>query len=168
MASQKIGTVDVIVTSPQDRAATTAAIIAEHLGVGPIVMHDDLRERNAGPWSGLTRADIEAEYPGWLDEDRRPDGYETDEHLLERVDRALRSIVSENPGATVLVLCHGGVIHNFELANGLQDGRLPNLSGRVVSLTTNASSASEPSWVFGESLQLLDDDQLTGGERHRV
>ena len=31
----------------------TAAIISAELGVGPVVLEQDLRERDAGEWSGL-------------------------------------------------------------------------------------------------------------------
>lgn len=167
LASQKIGAVDAIVTSPQDRAATTAAIIAETIGVGPIVLHPGLKERHVGPWSGLTRSDLDREYPGWVDEGRRPDEWETDESLFDRTDQALRQVASEHTGATVLVVCHGGVIHNFELQHGHSEGRLPNLSGRIVTLGP-ASGEAAADWTIGEALRLLDDDQLTGGERHRV
>ncbi len=167
-ASEKIGTVDAIVTSPQDRAATTAAIIAEAIGVGPIVMHPGLQERHVGPWSGLTRAELDREYPGWVDAGRRPDDWETDESLLERTDNALREVAAAHEGATVLVVCHGGVIHNFELNHGHSEGRLPNLSGRIVALSAVTTGNGEPSWTIGEALRLLDDDQITGGERHRL
>ncbi len=162
-AATRLGTVDAIVTSPQERAAMTAAIISEALGVGPIFTIDDLRERSAGPWSGLTKADIEVEWPGWLDAGKRPDGFEPDDVLGPRVDAALRMCVAEQPGATILVLCHGGVIHNFETAHGLQDGRIPNLSGRIVT-----TSGLDGPWQLGEQLQLLDEGMATGGERHRI
>ena len=57
--------------SDLQRAAETAAIIAGELGVGPVVLDPDLRERDAGEWSGLTRAEIEERCPGYL-EARRP------------------------------------------------------------------------------------------------
>ena len=52
--------------SDLQRASETALIIAAQLGIGPVVLEPGLRERDAGEWSGLTRAEIEERYPGWL------------------------------------------------------------------------------------------------------
>ena len=38
-----------------------------------------LQERHVGSWTGLTRAEIEARQPGWLDDGRRPEGWEDDD-----------------------------------------------------------------------------------------
>lgn len=65
-AARSLGVVDAIVASDLQRAAETAAIIAEELGVGPLVLEPGLRERDAGEWSGLTRAEIERDWPGYL------------------------------------------------------------------------------------------------------
>ena len=66
-AARNLGTVDAIVASDLQRASETALIIAEALGVGPVVLEPGLRERDAGEWSGLTRAEIERDWPGYLD-----------------------------------------------------------------------------------------------------
>jgi len=63
-AADRLGTVDAIVSSDLERALATAAIIAEVLGVGPVLVEPRLRERSAGEWSGLTRDEIEADWPG--------------------------------------------------------------------------------------------------------
>ena len=66
-ASRNLGVVDAIVASDLQRATETALIIAGELGVGPLVLEPGLRERDAGEWSGLTRAEIERDWPGYLD-----------------------------------------------------------------------------------------------------
>jgi len=66
-AARNLGTVDAIVASDLQRASETALIIAEALGIGPVVVEASLRERDAGEWSGLTRAEIERDWPGYLD-----------------------------------------------------------------------------------------------------
>ena len=66
-AVARLGAVDLIVASDLDRALTTAAIMAEGLGVGPVMVEPRLRERSAGEWSGLTRAEIDEQWPGYLD-----------------------------------------------------------------------------------------------------
>src|SRR4249919_1885580 len=60
-AAERIGAVDAIIASDLQRAAETAFIIAEAIGVGPVITEPQLRERNVGEWSGLTRDEIEAE-----------------------------------------------------------------------------------------------------------
>ena len=131
-ASAKLGQVDAVVSSPQRRALETAAILAGALGVGPVQLVDDLRERSAGPWSGLTRPEIEAEWPGWVADGRRPDGYEPDEPLVARALAALTEVAAAFAGGTVLVVCHGGVIRAVEAELGIAEGRIPNLAGRVL------------------------------------
>ena len=71
-AARNLGTVDAIVASDLQRASETALIIAEALGVGPVVLEPGLRERDAGEWSGLTRAEIERDWPGYLDAPATP------------------------------------------------------------------------------------------------
>jgi broad specificity phosphatase PhoE len=131
-ASAKLGELDVIVSSPQQRALETAAILSGALGVGPVHVVDDLRERSAGPWSGLTRAEIEHTWPGWVDAGNRPDGYELDGPLVARVRAVLDEVVAAFSGATALVVCHGGVIRALEADLGIAEGRIPNLAGRVL------------------------------------
>ncbi|MEO7573806.1 MAG: histidine phosphatase family protein [Acidimicrobiales bacterium] len=66
-AARNLGVVDAIVTSDLQRASETALIISGDLGVGPVVLEPDLRERDAGEWSGLTRPEIDRDWPGYLD-----------------------------------------------------------------------------------------------------
>jgi probable phosphoglycerate mutase len=131
-AVDKLGRVDVIVSSPQRRALETAEILSDAVGVGPVLVVEDLRERHAGPWSGLTRLEIEATWPGWVDAGRRPEGYELDEPLAARTVPALEALARAFAGATVLVISHGGVIRTVEAVLGVAGGRVPNLAGRVV------------------------------------
>src|SRR6201996_7091387 len=51
------GPVGAVVTSPLQRAAGTAAIVAAELGLTP-VEDDDLRETDFGDWDGFTLAEI--------------------------------------------------------------------------------------------------------------
>jgi len=162
LASAAVGAVDLIAASPQLRALETAMIISEAIGVGPVLSVDGLRERSAGVWSGLTRDDIDEQYPGWLDDDRRPEGFEPDDQLLERVLPALDAIAAESPGGSILVVCHGGVIKTVETHLGIEEGRVPNLSGRVL------TSSGSDRWMAGEQIQLIDAERSTGGDGFRV
>ena len=96
-----------------------------------------LSERSAGEWEGLTRAEIEERYPGFLGEDRRPPGYESDASIVERSVAALCALCAEFAGATLLVVSHGGIIHALERAGSEGEGwqRLDNLAGRWFNVT---------------------------------
>lgn len=153
-ASARVGSVDVICTSPLERALHTARIVSEQIGVGPVVVEADLVERDAGAWQGLTRAEIEDGWPGYLATRRRPDGYEDQDDLVARVHGALGRIHAEFPGADVLVLTHGGVINAVEQHAGLPWERMPNLGGRWVIHHGDRLA-------LGDRLVLVDDDEVT-------
>lgn len=161
-ASAGVGTVDMIFASPQQRALETATIISQAVGVGPVMAVEGLRERSAGAWSGLTKDTIEEQFPGWLANDQRPDDFESDDELLARVLPALDAIALEGAGGAILVVCHGGVIKAVESHLGLQEGRVPNLSGRVL------KAKGKGKWLAGQQIQLLDSGQSTGGDGTRV
>lgn len=162
MAAERLGTPDAIVSSPQQRALETASILSAAVGVGPVLIHEDLRERSAGTWSGLTHDEIHSQYPGWLDDGRRPEGYESDESVLERVVPVLFDIAHDHPGATVVVVSHGGIIRALEHAVDLEDGRVPNLSGRMIVMN------SPTQLVIADQVNLLDARDRTGGDPERV
>lgn len=123
---------DLVATSTLQRARRTGELIAAGLGVpiGP-ALHG-LSERAAGEWEGLTRSEIEDRYPGFLDRDERPPGYEDDDSVVARATTALRSLAAGHAGATLLMVSHGGVIHALERAVWGEDSwqRLDNLTGR--------------------------------------
>jgi probable phosphoglycerate mutase len=157
-ASEHVGAFDAIVASPLERAAHTAAILAEATGVGPVLLDEALMERNAGEWQGLRRDEIEQQFPGYLDEGRRPPGWESDEHLLERLHGVLDRIASIFEGrgveqGEVLVLTHGGCIYVLEDELGAKDGRIPNLGGRWLERTADGS------WKAGDRVVLIDADE---------
>lgn len=144
-AAAALGAVDAIASSDLDRALTTALLLSEQLGVGPVVVEPDLRERNAGEWSGLTRDEIEIAYPGFLAERRRPPSWEDDEPLLARVLAAIGRIAELAPGGEILAVTHGGVVYTMESHLGLDHGGyLANVGGR---------------WID------VDGDRITPGER---
>lgn len=156
---------DAAASSPQLRAAETAEILVASSSttqrIREIQWVDDLRERSAGPWSGLTREDIDQQYPGFLENDERPDGYELDDPLFDRVRKALLRVGQSWPDQTVLVVCHGGVINTLASRLSGLEGRTPNLSGYRA--TVNADTIE-----LGERFDLLEDVQRTGGDTARV
>jgi broad specificity phosphatase PhoE len=132
----------------------TAQIISAQLGVGPVVIEPDLRERDAGAWSGLTSEQIEAGWPGYFETGQKPEGWEADQDLLVRVCLGLDRIASEYAGAEVLVITHGGVVYTLEALHGLPFARLPNLGGRH--LVHHVEGLK-----LGERVLLVDDDDIT-------
>jgi len=131
-ASQRLGVVDAIVCSDLRRASDTAQILSEQLGVGPVVVEPLFRERDAGEWSGLTTAQIEQGWPGYLAERRRPERFESEADALARLVAGLDAVHREFGGGEVIVVTHGGLVHALEGDHGLEFDRLPNLAGRWV------------------------------------
>lgn len=161
VAARRIGAVDLIAASTLQRATSTAEIIAGTLGVGPVQPDSRLIERDAGEWSGLTRDEIKAAWPGYLAEnpddrssERRPPGWEPDASLLERAEKALVAI-ARNLGddGTALVVTHGGVIYAFEARLGAPRRYLPNLGARWIDVTVGEAG---PSLTLGDRIHLYD------------
>jgi probable phosphoglycerate mutase len=170
-AARALGAVDAVFASDLQRASETAEIIAGELGVGPVTLDPDLRERDAGEWSGLTRAEIDERYPGYLDPppadkhtsfagapgrdspQRRPPGWEDDGSVTERALRALARIGAQVGGGDVLAVTHGGLIYVLERHLG-HDGpivRLANGAGRHVVVDDHRLT-------LGDRVLLVDED----------
>jgi probable phosphoglycerate mutase len=173
-AARSLGTVDAIWSSDLQRAAETAAIIGNELGVGPVVLDPDLREREAGEWSGLTRAEIDEQYPGYLEPiegtsgegwvPRRPPGWESDDDLAVRVRRSFVRIRDEVGHGEVLVVAHAGLLYLVERELGADGLRLANLDGRWVDLLDGRGG--DPARIaglarLGDRISLLAPDQIT-------
>ena len=137
-ASAAVGAVDAIVASDLQRALQTALIISESVGVGPVLVEPDLRERDVGEWTGRTRDEIEARWPGDLERWRMgelpsPPGGERNEDIIVRVERGLRRIATDCDGGEVLAISHGGVMRLLERAHGVESPPVfSNLGGLVV------------------------------------
>lgn len=152
-ASQAVGAVDAIYASPLERAAMTAHLIAEMIGVGPVVSLPGLMERHAGEWQGLTRDQIAVAFPGYLEEGLRPPGWEDDDLVERRVMDALDTIAEQQPAGHVLAVAHAGVIFAIERALGAPWERLANLGGRWLERTSTG-------WSIGERVHLLVEETI--------
>lgn len=155
-ATEVLGQFDAIWASDLRRAHRTAQIIAELLGVGPVRTDARLREKDVGPWEGLTMQEVERDWPGYLQAKRRPDGFEGDEQAAERFLAAIADAAAEHPGGDLLVVSHGGVIRAARRAVGPAAPHLPNLSGSWFVVTERGVSA-------GDVVHLLVDDQDVAG-----
>ena len=142
-AARSLGALDAIWASDLRRAAETAVIIGEDIGVGPVVLDPDLRERDAGEWTGLTRVQIERRYPGSLPDGRRPPAWEPDDQLLARARLALRRIADAAPDGDVLVVTHAGLVFAVERQLGLEHARLANVEGRWLTVARDGLRPGE-------------------------
>lgn len=131
-AAASLGSTDAVFASPLQRASETAAIVAEQLGVGPVVELAGLMERHAGEWQGCTRTEIERDWPGYLAAGRRPPGWEDDMLVEQRAMDSLDAIARRFAGANVVVVSHAGIIYAVERNLSAPFERIANLAGREV------------------------------------
>ena len=129
LAAEQLESPDGIVASTLVRAAHTAEIIGDVLGVTSPALDDRLVETDVGPWEGLTRREIDARWPGYLDEMRMPKGFEATTDVVARAHRAFVDLAVRYPGATLLVVSHSGLIRTLRRHHGASDRRLHNLEG---------------------------------------
>jgi probable phosphoglycerate mutase len=157
-AARHVDGVDAIWSSDLVRARRTAEIVAGSRGL-QVVLDERLRERDAGEWQGLTRAEIEERFPGYLASGLRPPGYEDDAALTVRTLAAVDAIGAAHPGRSVLVVTHGGVVRTLERHLGAADeGLLPNLGGRFFVWCGDA-------WSVGDRVLLLEATAVTRPEQ---
>lgn len=128
-AAKKIGKFDLIAASSLKRARHTAEIIAQSHGVKDLVVDDRLKESFIGPWEGLTYAEIESGWPGYLETFRHPENFETNQSVLQRMTAAFVEIADKCRGGQALVISHSGVIRTIRRELKVPDGRLENLGG---------------------------------------
>ncbi len=152
-AAKKLGNVEVVLASPLGRSQQTAEIISEEIGVGPVITIPGLIERDTGEWSGKTRDYIMSSWPDWETSGYRPDGWEPDEELHERVFTAFSAIHTKFAGAQVFAVSHAGVIISLEKYFDSQRGRVPNLGGVEVFIDDSQAK-------IGKRVVLLDDATL--------
>ena len=102
--------VERLLCSPLGRARTTAAAVERAIGVAAEI-DADLAESDIGRWEGLTRAEVEAAYPGELarrEQDRleyRPPGGESFADMLVRA----RAVAGRLDGRTTLIVAHSAI-----------------------------------------------------------
>jgi glucosyl-3-phosphoglycerate phosphatase len=104
---------DAIYSSDLQRAADTAAALAEETGL-PVTFDERLRERHFGEWQGLLLSDIRDRWPEafarWQAGEPVTDvGIEELDEVAKRVAAAVHEFVAAAPStATIVVTTHGG------------------------------------------------------------
>ena len=98
-----------IVSSPLQRAASTAAALAARTGLH-VSSDDRLRERSGGSWEGLTGSEIWQRYPEHASAWQPHDG-EREPVVGDRVAAAFADAVADTPpGQTLVLVSHGGAV----------------------------------------------------------
>ena len=146
-----------VASSDLQRARRTAELIAEKLALGEVLVMPDLRERDVGAFSGLTRAEIDVRFPGW-DHLHLAPGAEPSAAFAARVRRGLDQVATAaGEDDVVLVVTHGGSIRMMERELGIEPPpRTPNLSGRWFELPAGGAGL-----VAGDPVVPLDPDLVT-------
>lgn len=105
--------IDHLYASDLQRAAATAAVIAEALQL-PLTLDPIWRERAVGQWEGLTTDEIRTGYPEmWAAGLRGPleaPGGESVEAVLSRAKAGCDALLARHPNETTVVVSHGGMI----------------------------------------------------------
>lgn len=132
------GAWDVLVSSPLGRAAETASLIGNVVGLEPGGAVAGLVERDYGRGEGrvvvgLPRHDI----------DRLLESAEPEEDVAERGVRALAALVERHPGHNIIVVAHGTLLRlTLGSLLGTQHPRFRN--GQVVELDADSVQTPEP------------------------
>lgn len=110
--------VDVIYTSPLKRARLTAQAIAKYHSID-VIVEPGFIEIDCGRMENLLLSEVAVRFPETaMNWDRTPDlchfpDGENMSQVYERVNAALDKVIAENPGKTVVVTTHGGVLRNL-------------------------------------------------------
>jgi broad specificity phosphatase PhoE len=104
-----------VYSSPLSRAAFLGRAIAELSGAS-LVIEPAFRELDRGDWTHLSRAEVEARWPGALQrsvadpERHAAHGGERESELSARVHEALARAVAADPGGRLIVVTHAHVV----------------------------------------------------------
>ncbi|MEJ6489096.1 histidine phosphatase family protein [Leucobacter sp. USCH14] len=125
-----------VITSPLSRAAATARIISDRLGLPPADIDVDVIERDFGSAEGLLVEDANARWPGLDVPDAEALGA-----LADRGAAAFARILHEAPGA--IVVAHGALIRAALTAlSGVEAPRILNGEAWLVAPVDSAAAAA--------------------------
>ena len=161
-AASQLPEFGLLASSTLERAKQTATIFAEatEWNLEDIVVEDRIKERDAGAFSGLTRVEIDEQFPGFLGNDIWPDDWESDTKLVDRLLAGLNRITSlldqssNTRSRDVVAVSHGGCIYALENLCGEKYERIPNLAGRWFEITATDIT-------LGERMHLLSPEEET-------
>ena len=141
---------DAVYGTPLSRAAESAAIIADSLGLPEPELVADLTERAHGALEGLDHAGrmaVEAQAA-------TIEGLEPRSAVIARATAAIGLLAAAHPGGSVVVVSHGGVIH--ALLHHLSAGTLPSSRSAVANGSVHLLRFADG------ALELVEPDARTG------
>lgn len=100
--------IEALYSSDLRRALETAEIVAGAKGL-VAVPDPQLREMDVGSWTGLTRAQVEARFPGMAYHDG-----ESREAFDSRVVTAVYRLATSHDGGCIVAVTHGGVVRALQ------------------------------------------------------
>ena len=146
--------VDVIYSSPLERACNTIKGVADELNL-PIIKEPDLSEFDFGEWEGLTleriKTDFDDGYGKWAKDPGVvvPQGGESMAHLQERVVKKLKEIGIKEDGKTVLIGAHSSVIRALQCyVQGLPISKMKNTPWVVNASLAEINFDGEDFYIF--------------------
>lgn len=155
---------DLLLTSPSLRVKSTADIIAEALGVEPVVI-DGLDEWKVGDWEGRTYLDIKKKEPElygrWSADPVRnaPPGGESIAQMSERVKGSLKEMIAGFEGKRLALVTHAGIIRGIIVeALGIPVENFWRVSVPVgtvsrVDFSANFATVHYMAWAPGKDLE---------------
>ncbi len=99
---------DLVMTSPLKRAAETASVIAERLGIEDAIQMPEFVERDYGESSGMTAEESSRMFP-----DGDVPGLEDRSSVRDRCMRGLQALTREHAGRSIVIVAHGAVINSI-------------------------------------------------------
>ncbi len=144
-----LGHLDRIVSSPLDRALTTARAIQRRSGL-PLRIYEGLKEMNFGSAEGIPFTEVGIIYPMqselFLDPGAphaRYPGGESRAEFFNRVNRVVDDIANQHIGQHIVVVAHGGFISATlsvlmaDHSNNWRDSPIQNCSLTHIELSTS-------------------------------
>jgi len=102
-----------VYSSDLQRAAQTASVLCETLGLEPI-LDPALRERNGGDFEGLTFSEIQNQHlQAWQrmrETGAAPPGGESSLEVAQRIIASYNAISGQHQGETTAIVSHGGAL----------------------------------------------------------
>lgn len=144
------------VSSDLHRARETADLLVAAQAVH-VEVDARLRERDIGPWTGLTAAEIDVGWPGYRSSGRVAGGSEAPGVVDARVEAALRELVASSGTLPTLVVTHAGVLDSVVRVFSYAD---PEHSSNLRGWAVGADAAGQPvvlcPWGPGDEVRAND------------
>jgi broad specificity phosphatase PhoE len=98
---------------------------------------------------------VNSDWPGYLEEHRRPPGFEPAEQVVARLEPMFHDLAARHRGGEVLCVTHGGVIRVLRRHLDAPDEVMANLGGSWFSVSDDGAVHA------GHVVRLLGDELTT-------